>query len=267
MFVDSLVTITPLETEKIQQFQQQLHAKHHTQTLAESASAILSDITQLAGIVSTPTGNKMQLRQVEFLSLSGNRVLVILVFNNSEVQNRVIHTDRPYSAVELTQAANYLTEEFCGSDLASVHQTLIKQMDDDRQQMNQMMQAAIEMADKAFIQDETNDFVMAGETNLLGLIGEGVADIKAVFDAFNEKRDILHLLDQSLHSQGIQIFIGEEYASSGLNNCSVVTAPYSVDGEVLGALGVIGPTRMPYDRVIPIVDITAKLMSAALDGV
>jgi len=265
-FVDSLVSVKPLDAQKIQQFQQELSGKQNTKTLIESASSILSDITKLAGIVSLPARNRMELRQVEFIPLSGNRILTILVFKNGEVQNRIIYTDKPYSKAELQQAANYITEQFSGYELTGARQKLLTQMREDRQQMDTLMQTITEMAEKTFRDaDDGEDFVLAGESNLLDLATKNMDDIKAMFEAFNEKRKILHLLDKSLNTDGVKIFIGEESHYESLGNYSLITAPYSVDGKVLGALGVIGPTRMPYEDVIPIVDITAKLMSTALN--
>ena len=235
--------------------------------LAESASSLLSEITHMAGIVMLPRQEHVRLRQVEFLSLSDNQVLVILVINEREVQNRIIRTERRYSAQDLEQAANYLNDLCAGAELPEVRKRLLEELRGHRERLNRMMLAAIEMADKAFeAQAGVDDFVMAGQTNLMEY-GE-LADmekLRHLFEAFNRKRDILHLLDQSMAAHGVQIFIGEESGYDALDECSLVTSSYEADGEVLGVLGVIGPTRMAYDRVIPIVDVTARLLSAALN--
>ena len=154
-----------------------------------------------------------------------------------------------------------------GKDIYSVRQRLLSELKTTREHMNRMMLAAIEMADKAFDpRPPSDDFVVAGQTNLMeyGELSD-MEKLRQLFDAFNGKRDILHLLDQSLNASGVQIFIGEESGYEVLDECSVVTSPYEAEGEVLGVLGVIGPTRMAYDRVIPIVDLTARLLGAALN--
>lgn len=257
-FVDSLLTVKPLDQQAVQQVQEQLNAQSDVKTV----SSLLSGITQLVGLVTLPRHERLQLRQVEFLPLSEKRILVILVLNGQEVQNRVIHTERVYTANELQQAANYLNTEYAGKDLMDVRRHLLKALQNDQQQMNRLMQAAIEIADKAF--DEPEDCVVAGQTRVFDFAG--VDKLRELFDAFTEKQAILHLLDQCIHTEGIQIYIGNEAGYDIFNDCTMITAPYTVGDKVVGALGVIGPTRMAYDRVIPMVDITAKLFSAALSG-
>ena len=202
------------------------------------------------------------LRQVEFLSLSERQVLVILVLNEREVQNRIIRTARAYTPSELQQAANYLNAMCAGKDILSMRRQILAELRDAGESMNRMMLAAVEIADKGLVAGhEGDDFVVTGQTNLMDY-GE-LADmdrLRHLFEAFNQKRDILHLLDQC-----VQIFIGEESGYEVLDECSLVTAPYGSEEQRLGVLGVIGPTRMAYDRVIPIVDITARLLSAALN--
>jgi heat-inducible transcriptional repressor len=204
---------------------------------------------------------------VEFLPLSSRRVLVILVLNEREVQNRIIHTARDYSPAELQQIANYLTQLCVGQDMRQARERLLREMDEARRSMNQMMADAIEMAAQAFSTESVEqDYLINGQTNLMSYADMGNMDrMRKLFEAFNQKRDILQLLDQSLHANGVQIFIGEESGYEVLGDCSVVSAPYKVDNEVIGVLGVIGPTRMAYDRVIPIVDMTAKLLGNSLN--
>jgi heat-inducible transcriptional repressor len=214
-----------------------------------------------------PRQEQVTLRQVEFLSLSEDQVLVILVVNEREVQNRIIRTGRHYSASELQQAANYLNSLCAGKDLVTVRDEILADLRATRESMNEMMLAAVEMAEKALVTEpETDEVMVAGQTNLMdaGELG-GMDKLRRLFEAFNEKRDLLHLLDNSLNATGIQIFIGEESGYNALGECSVVTAPYGAGEEILGVLGVIGPTRMAYERVIPVVDITARLLSAALN--
>ncbi len=267
LFVDSLLTIKPLNKSVISSLQRQIGSSGDPDKLLESASRQLSDVTSMAGVVMLPKREQLSLRQVEFLPLSHNRVLVILVVNEKEVQNRIIQTQRNYSAAELQQIANYLNQLCAGRDLRQVRQTLLNEMEDTRSSMNQLMADAILMAQQAFTEDEHNgDYLLAGQTNLMSYEEMGNLDkLRKLFDAFNRKRDILRLLDQSLHAEGVQIFIGEESGYEVLDECSVVASPYKVEGEVIGVLGVIGPTRMAYDRVIPLVDITAQLLGATLN--
>jgi heat-inducible transcriptional repressor len=267
LFVDTLLRISPLQGEEVERLKAQLGPEHDRTHLMATASALLSDVTHLAGVVMLPRQEHSTLRQVEFLPLSENQVLVIMVVNEREVQNRIIRTERRYGASELRQAANYLNEVAGGQDLLAMRRRLLRDLQHDREHMNDMMLAAIDVAEKAFPDgSESDDFVVAGQTNLMEY-GE-LADtdkLRHLFEAFTRKRDILHLLDESLAARGVQIFIGEESGHEVLDDCSVVTSAYATDGEVVGALAVIGPTRMAYDRVIPIVDVTARLLGAALN--
>lgn len=268
-FVDALLTVKPLESVEVQRMRQSLDPDLNTQKLVESASALLSGITRMAGVVTMPRRDRMAFNHIEFLSLSDNRVLAILVLNEREVQNRVIHVNRHYSADELQQISNYLNTEFLGKDLQTIRRILVEEMQEAREHMNRLMLAAVEMAEKLLDQeaDKEDDYILAGQTNLMEFAElSNIEKLRQLFEAFNRKRDILHLLDQCVRAQGVQIFIGEESGYEVLDECSVVTAPYTAgDGTVLGVLGVIGPTRMAYERVIPIVDVTAKLLAAALN--
>ena len=192
---------------------------------------------------------------------------VVLVFNDREVQNRIIQLERYHSSDELRRAANLLTERCRGKTLAQVRAEILREMHEARESMNALMKDAINVAERVFKADEDSrmEYVIAGETNLMGA-GElsSVDKLRRLFEAFNEKRDILNLLDHSLRADGVQIFIGQESGFRILDDVSMVTAPYSADNEVVGVIGVIGPTRMAYERVIPIVDLTAKILGAAL---
>jgi heat-inducible transcriptional repressor len=266
-FVDSLLTVQSLHSHEVEHLKQQLDPDKDTQGLLESASMLLSEVTQLASVVTLPRREHLTLRQVEFLSLSDNRVLVVLVANECDVQNRIIHTERTYSSEELQRASNYLNSAFAGQDLLRVRDRLLKDMNEARESMNRMMLAAIEMADKTFRTDAKGaDYVVAGQTNLLSVTEKTQFDtVRQLFEAFNQKQEILHLLDQCLKTQSTQIFIGTESGYEVLKEYSVITAPYTEDGQMVGVLGVIGPTRMLYERVIPLVDMTAKLLGTALD--
>jgi len=266
-FVDTLVRLTPPKGEDVIKFQTGLNeVAGNPQALALSASNLLSAVTQLAGVVTVPRRLHMALRQIEFLPLSGRRVLAILVVNDTEVQNKILDMNRDFTEDELKQAANYLTAQFGGRDLYQVRHQLLDDLKETRESMNKMMIDAIEMAQAVFPDSEPYaDYVLAGETNLMGL--EGLSDmgkLKGLFEAFSQRRDILQLLDQSLNAAGVQIFIGQESGYKLFDSCSIVAAPYMDEDDAMGVLGVIGPTRMAYERVIPIVDITAKLLGRAL---
>jgi heat-inducible transcriptional repressor len=264
-FVDTLLKIEPLDTLSVAELSAELDVSMAPKELIEVVSNLLSGITHLAGVVTLPKHEQAIFRRVEFLPLSEKRVLAILVTSKGEVQNRIITTERECGASELQQASNYLNELFTGKDLAAVRDTLLREMQEARFSMNSMMMAAMQMADQVLERNQNEDFVIAGQTNLMEF--EELCDIdklRNLFDAFNKKREILHLLDQCVHGEGIQIFIGEESGHQMLDECSMVTAPYQVDGRIVGVLGVIGPTRMAYDRIIPIVDTTARLLGAAL---
>lgn len=267
LFVDNLLTIKPLNSGTVSSMQKQIGESIDPDQLLASASRQLSDVTSMAGVVMLPKREVSALRQVEFLPLSSRRVLVILVLNEREVQNRIIHTSRDYSPAELQQIANYLTQLCAGQDLRQARQSLLREMDETRSTMNQMMADAIEMASQAFATEGSDtDYLLEGQTNLMSYADMGdMGRMRKLFEAFNQKRDILQLLDQSLHADGVQIFIGEESGYEVLGDCSVVATPYKVDDEVIGVLGVIGPTRMAYDRVIPVVDMTAKLLGNSLN--
>lgn len=268
-FIDALLHLKPLGDQEIAILRQRIdRPARDGADLARSVSDLLSGLTQLAGVVMLPRRKVITLRQVEFLPLSENRVLVILVLNAQEVQNRIIQTRRVYSAAELQQAANYLNEQFTGRDIQQVREILLWDLRETRDHMDRLMQAVVDMAEQTF-ETETvgEDYVVAGQTRLMQYAELSNLDkLRQLFEIFNQKDDLLHLFDQCLRAEGVQIFIGEESGFEALENCSVVTAPYTVEGQTLGVLGVIGPTRMAYDRVIPVVDVTARLLAAALNA-
>ncbi|MDH3620870.1 MAG: heat-inducible transcriptional repressor HrcA [Gammaproteobacteria bacterium] len=268
MFVDTLVRYRQPGDSDIQRIRRQLKGEYESPgALVSTVSSMLSEFTSMAGVVTVPRAPKIALRQIEFLPLSEKRILVILVVNDTEVQNRILHTDRNYTASELQQAQNFINEHYAGTDLHTVRKKLLKDLDKTRDSMNQAMHDIISVAhaamDKAEHPDE--EYVLAGETNLMSFAElSDVETLRRLFDAFSHKRLILDLLDRSINADGVRIFIGEESGYGILDDCSVVTAPYRVDDDTIGVLGVIGPTRMAYDRVVPIVDVTARLLESAL---
>ncbi len=268
LFVDCMLTFRPPVAADLQLLSDGVRHDADVRRLLEKTSSLLSEITRFAGLVMLPKTESKALRQVEFLPLNENRVLVIIVINDREVQNRIIKTARRYSSSELTEAANYLNSAFAGKDIRQVKRDLLADMSATKDEMNRMMATVIDVARQVFADEEPGqDYVLAGQTNLMDIDELSNLDkLRNLFDAFNRKRDILHLLDQALSASGVQIFIGEEAGYQAFDDCSIVTSTYGEDGEVLGVLGVIGPTRMPYERVIPIVDLTAKMLASALNS-
>lgn len=270
LFVDALIKVQPMTDAEIRRLQSEMDAiRTGDGDIVGSASNLLSALTRMAGVVTVPRRSHAALRQVEFLPLSDRRILAILVIDEKEVQNRILHMDRNYTADELRMAANYLNEQFAGQTLASLREKLLADLADTRETMNSMMQEAISLARQAFetVDEPGQGFVLAGETNLMQFAELSNVDrLRGLFEAFARQRDILHLLDKCLAAESLQIFIGEESGYRILESVSVVASPYSVEGEVVGVLGVIGPTRMAYDRIIPIVDITARLLGSALNS-
>ncbi|MGH8614661.1 MAG: heat-inducible transcriptional repressor HrcA [Gammaproteobacteria bacterium] len=266
-FVDSLLRVKDLREQEVERLAYNLGSEPDIKGLVRKTSSVLSEFTRLVSVVMVPRKNNRALEQVEFLPLTGKRVLLILVLSNDEIENRIIKTDREYTRIELEQAANYINQTFSGRGLGSIRSGVLHAMSAVRHELDRLMQTVIDMAERAFgdAEDDEDDYVLAGETHLMG--ASELADIemlRRLFEAFNQKRDILHLLDQALKASGVQIFIGEELGYEALGGCSAVTSTYESNGAVLGVLAVIGPTRMPYQRVIPIVDLAAKALGSAL---
>ena len=270
-FVDSLLRVQPLDDSAVADLRRQMDSsRESSKDLVSNVSQLLSTVTQLAGVVTVPRSRQASITHLEFVPLSENRVLVVLVFNDREVQNRIIQLERYYSADELKRASNYLNEQFRGRTLIQVREEILRQLAETHAHMNRIMLDAIAVAQHVFEAGEGEDrleYVIKGETNLMGVAElTSVEKLRRLFEAFNEKRDFLHLLDHSLKAEGVQIFIGQESGFRILDDCSVVIAPYAEGDSVVGVVGVIGPTRMAYERVIPIVDMTAKLLGAALNS-
>ncbi|MCK9622835.1 MAG: heat-inducible transcriptional repressor HrcA [Methylobacter sp.] len=267
LFVDSLLTVKPLESKDLSRLHEGLSLSEDTSDVIGVASRLLSELTQMAGVVTLPKRELVCLRHIEFLSLSHTRVLVIFVTNEQEVHNKIIHTSKVFSPAELQQAANYLNSIYSGRSLDAVRKAVLKELQEDQERMNQGMLDAVKMAQLAFDQDnKKDDYVLTGETNLMGFSELSDMDrLRNLFEAFSQKQGVIHLLDQCMKADGVQIFIGEESGYRAFDHCSLVTSSYSVSDEVVGVLGVIGPTRMAYEKIIPFVDITAKLLGAALN--
>ncbi len=267
LFVDSLLTVQSLDNDEVQRLKQEIDTDESVEVLIERVSSLLSGVTHMAGVVVAPRREHQVLRHIELLPLSDQRILVILVMDKQEVQNRIIRTAHAYTPSELQQVANYLNASLGGADLQTVRKRLLADMRETRSKLDRLMQRALDMAESVFAETAAqDDCVIAGQTNLMEFSELSDIDrLRSLFDAFNSKQQILHVLDQCLGSPGVQIFIGQESGYEPLNNCSLVTASYGVNNRAIGVLGVIGPTRMAYDRVISIVDATARLFSAVLN--
>lgn len=261
VFVDSLISLKPIEELGDFELKREEDHKH----LVESASSMLSNLTHMAGVVMVPQRDQVIIRELQFVHLSDMRVLTVLVTNQGEVLNRIVDTVQPFSRAELERASNYINQNYAGMKLEAMKARIVHEMATHRQDMDNLMAEMLSIADQALQDNETQDVVVTGQTNLLDFDELAhMGRIRKLFDAFSEKQEILHLLDRSSQAAGVQLFIGEESGYDPLEKCSLVSAPYEMDNRVVGVLGVIGPTRMAYDRVIPIVDITARLLGAAL---
>ena len=263
-FVDTLLKIKPLDRVEISQLEGTLHPEH-PQKLISSASQLLSELTHFAGVVVAQRRPSAAFRHIEFLALSEKRVLLILVTPQGDVQNRILFTDKAFSPSELTTVANFLNQNYAGLAFDDIRRRVQDELKRLREDMMGLMTAALDASDKA-LSESAESYVISGERNLLDShdLSSNMSKLRELFDLFEKKTVLMQILDVSTHAHGVQIFIGGESGIMQLDECSVVTAPYEVDGQVVGTVGVIGPTRMAYERVIPIVDITAKLLSSAL---
>ena len=263
-FVDSLLVVKQLGSGELHQLEDQLHPDN-PQRVIQAASQLLSQLTNFAGIVMTPRRRALSFRQIEFLRLSEKRMLLIVVTPDGDVLNRILFTDRDYSPAELVSVANYLNQNYSGHSFEDIRQRVHEELSEIRQDMMGLMSAALEASNKA-VAEGNEQYVISGERNLLAVrdLSQDMSRMRQLFELFEYKTSLVQILDLSLRGEGVQIFIGGESGVTAPDEVSVVTAPYKVGGEVVGTVGVIGPTRMAYDRVVPIVDVTAKLLSSAL---
>jgi heat-inducible transcriptional repressor len=265
LFVDTLLTVRPMEEVERQQLEESL-MPDDPHRVVTAASQILSDLTHFAGIVVAPRRRAVMLRHVEFFGLSERRVLLIIVASDGEVQNRVLVTDRSYSPSQLTEAANYINQHYSGLDFDQLRQKVRGELIDLNRDISGLMEAAIQTGGEALRHPPADNVVISGGRNLLEIdeLSGDMPRLRRLFELFERKAQLLDILEQSERADGVKIFIGGESQLVPLDECSIVTAPYEVDGQVVGTVGVIGPTRMAYERVIPIVDVTARLVSSAL---
>jgi heat-inducible transcriptional repressor len=264
VFVDTLLTVQAIDETAVESQLQRRRQTDSPHRIISNAAQVLSSLSQFAGVVMTPRRESV-FQQIEFLRLSEKRILLVIVAPNGEVQNRLLLTDVDYSPSQLTQAANYINQHFGGLSFDEVRLRLqgeLRQLQDD---MTRLMQAAVEAGSDAMA-DDSDEVVISGERNLLSVadLSSNMTSLRKLFDMFEQKSGLMQLLDVSSKATGVQIFIGGESQLVPVEDMSIVTAPYEVNGKIVGTLGVIGPTRMAYERVIPIVDITSRLLSNAL---
>lgn len=267
LFVDSMLETEPLSKSLLNRLRKELDPDQNTDELINHASQLVSELTHMAGIISVPKTSHATLRHIEFLPLSDQRILAIMVINEREVQNRVLHMQRSYSTTELLEASNFLNRSFSGKDIFDVRDNLIRGMQETRKDIDAIMRTAIEVADATFSESlkTREEYLVQGEANLVRYgSAADTAQLTQLLEVFDHKREMLGLLDRCIQADGVKVFIGNEAGFKGLGDCSVVTAPYTVKGRPLGVLGVIGPARINYNKVIPVVDITARLLGEAL---
>ncbi len=264
VFVDSLVQMQPLAEREVARLRAELPSGTGTQALLGNASELLSAMTHFVGVVGAPKREQFAFRHIDFVPLDGRRVLAILVFADNDVQNRVIEPRRRYDPSELERVANYLNAHFAGRPISEIRATLLRELRAARSEMEGLLAHTVELAEHALVPSD-DDMVLAGQTRLMGVQDLSDLDrLRELFEAFARKREILQLLERTISAPGVRIFIGEETGLAPLDGMSLVAAPYRASGQVLGVLGVIGPTRMAYQTVIPVVQAAADALGAAM---
>lgn len=264
LFIDTLMVVQPLDNSRVQQLEHQLQPDYPSRLLTQ-ASNLLSELTHFAGVVATPKRSAFTVRQIEFLRLSEKRVLLIIVLPDGEVENRVLMTHKDYTQSQLTEAGNFLSQHYADCPFQDIHQRVQAELHQLQHDLTALMSAAMAASDAAMAR-KNEDYVISGERNLLHIndLSSNMNQLRGLFNVFEQKTELLQLLDASRHAPGVHIFVGSESGLAGLDECSVVSAPYAADGQVIGTLAVVGPKRMNYEKVVPIVDVTAKLLSNAL---
>jgi len=268
LFVDSLIELQPLPHEDMARLKRELPpGPTTTRDLLGNVSTLLSAMTHFAGVVTVPRHADFPLRHIDFVPLPDARVLVILVFTDNQVQNRIVQLARPLDSRALEQAANYLNHHFAGQRVDDIRAHLLRELRETGSELNRLLASSVELAAASFAPTgEGDDVLVSGQTNLMAYAELADLDrLRELFDAFQKKNELLQLMEVCAKAPGVRLFIGEESGFAALDGCSVVTASYGAQGRVLGAVGVIGPTRMAYERVIPVVHATAGLLSEALN--
>ena len=264
LFIDTLMVVQPLDSKSVQQLEHQLQPDHPSRLLTQ-ASNLLSELTHFAGVVATPRREAFTVRQIEFLRLSEKRVLLIIVMPDGEVENRVLLTLKDYSQSQLSEAGNLLSQHYADCPFQDIHQRVQSELHQLQHELTALLSAAMAASDAAMAR-KNEDYVISGERNLVHVsdLSSNMNQLRGLFNVFEQKTELLYLLDASRHAPGVHIFVGNESGLAGLNECSVVSAPYAANGRIIGTLAVVGPKRMNYEKVVPIVDITARLLSNAL---
>ncbi len=268
LFVDSLIELQPLARDDMARLKRELPPQPSTtRDLLGNVSSLLSAMTHFAGVVSVPRRGDFPLRHIDFVALPDAQVLVVLVFSDNQVQNRIVRLAKPLDTRELEQAANYLNAHFAGLRLDDIRAHLLREIREAGSELNRLLASSVELAAASFVpQAEGEDVLVSGQTNLMAYSELADLDrLRELFEAFQKKNELLQLMEVCARAPGVRLFIGEESGFTALDGCSVVTASYGAQGRVLGAIGVIGPTRMAYERVIPVVQATAGLLSDALN--
>lgn len=262
LFVDTLLTAEPDSLDPVAQTM--ALAPDQPQKVIASAAHMLSSLSQFVGVVMSPR-HSSTFRHIEFLRLSEKRILIIIVSPEGDVQNRVLFTDSDFTPSQLTEAANYLNAHFSGMALEQIAPRLQAEVETLRSEIAALMQAAVAATTEA-VSSAQHEVVIAGERNLLAVsdFSSDMSQLRRAFDLFEQKTLLMHLLEESSHAAGVRIYIGGENQAMPVEELSVVSAPYAVNGQIVGTLGVIGPTRMPYQRMIEIVDITSRMIGNAL---
>jgi heat-inducible transcriptional repressor len=263
-FVNHLAISDAVEDADLTQWQRRLDPNSTVGELVQSASGLLAEITQLAGLATKPKPALSILRHIEFLPLAGRRVLAILVFNDHEVEHRVLHVQGEHSSERLKESSNYINAHYAGCSLGTIRARILKSMQGDQRQIDELTQMTLKMAELFFQHDE-EDVLVAGQERLIDTIhSDQLDDLRKLYRALSLKEELLILLDRCLDAQGVKLFIGPEAGSDPLEDCALIASPYHMNGSLVGVLGVIGPTRMAYNRVIPLVQATAQSLSLAL---
>lgn len=264
LFIDTLLVVKTLDKVELSHLENQLHPNNPSR-LINVASQLLSELTQFAGVVVTPKRSGAVFRYIEFMALSKKRILLIIVTPEGDVQNRIIFTNTVYSQSDLIEAGNFINQNYAGCTLDEIRSRLHTELKQLRSDMTSLLNAAIDAGGDA-ANESSEAVVLAGERNLLNIqdLSDNLSSLKKLFELFERKSKLFQLLELSRQAHGVKIFIGGESDIASLEEFSVITAPYEMEGEIVGTVGVIGPRRMAYERIIPIVDITAKLLSTGL---
>ncbi len=268
LFIDTLLTVKPLQQDVIQHIRDDLDVQDSPEELLETASRLLSEVTHMAGVVTLPERGSSAFSHIEFLPLSDRRLLVILILGRQEVHNKIIPAPRDFTSADLQAAAHFLNSRYAGKTIQQVREMLLREVQETRERLSQELIDAAAITELA-LEDQnkrSKPLVVTGEINLMDFSElANMEQFRNLFETLHQKEEMVHLLDRCIESPGVKIFIGEESGHRALDHCSLVTASYSINDQAVGVLGVVGPTRMKYGRVIPLVDLTAKLVGAALN--